>query len=501
MMSFWRGLVNVRGSNDLLSRVGDRGARVARRFAVVALASSLAASLHAQIPAGEYAARRAALLDDIGDGIVLVLGAGEPPENYSAFWQTPHADWLTGIHEPGMALVMVRRGVARAQWLLVEPKDPDAEVWTGRRLGEREANLRTGLETRPAGDIDRLLDSLLASGGGPLRVVRHRSEGGELIWRDQRRLDAIAKRHPGLVVEDADTFVSRRRGKKSAAELALLRRAIEITVEAHQEIAARVAPGVPEYEVQALLEYTFRRRGADRPSFASIVGSGPNSTILHYNSNERVMLAGETVVVDIGASYRSYAADVTRTYPVSGTFSPESRALYDVVRQAQRAAEAVAKPGASAGLMSRAADSVLSAGLATLGLIDAPNATYDCGTADTPRKCRQLRLFYMHGLGHGIGLDVHDPDQYYESGILAEGSAFTIEPGLYVRADVLASLPDTPGNRSFVERRRAAVARFANLGVRIEDDYFVTANGVEWVSRVPREAAEIEALMAARRGR
>ncbi len=481
----------------LLHRTLRRASRGVALLAAVALAWPAAA----QIPAAEYAARRATLLDDAGDGIVLVLGAGEPPENYSAFWQTPHADWLTGIREPGMSLVMVRRGATRAQWLLMEPKNPDAEVWTGRRLGEREAAQRTGLPTRPAAELDRLVDSLVAIGGGPLRVVRHRSEGGELVWRDQRRVDAIARRHPGLMVDDAEALVMRRRGRKSTAELALLRRSIDITVEAHREIASRIAPGVYEYEVQALLEYTFRRRGADRPSFASIVGSGPNSTILHYNSNERQMLAGETVVVDIGSSFRGYAADVTRTYPVSGTFSAEARAVYDIVRRAQAAAEAAAVPGANAALMSRAADSVLAAGLTTLGLIDAPGAMYDCGSTDAPRRCRQLRLFYMHGLGHGIGLDVHDPDQYYDTGVLAEGSAFTIEPGLYVRADVLASLPDSPGNRAFVERRRAAVARYANIGVRIEDDYFVTATGVEWVSRLPREASEVEALMAARRER
>ncbi|MDX2182855.1 MAG: aminopeptidase P N-terminal domain-containing protein [Gemmatimonadaceae bacterium] len=475
--------------------------RRASRGVALLVAIVVGAPAAAQIPAAEYAARRATILDDAGDGIVLVLGAGEPPENYSSFWQTPHADWLTGIREPGMALVMVRRGAMRAQWLLVEPKNPDAEVWTGRRLGERDAARRTGLATRPASDLDRLVDSLLAAGSGPLRVVRHRSEGGELVWRDQRRLDAIVQRHPGLTLDDADALITRRRGRKSAAELALLRRSIDITVEAHREIASRIAPGVYEYEVQALLEYTFRRRGADRPSFASIVGSGPNSTILHYNTNERQMLAGETVVVDIGSSFQGYAADVTRTYPVSGTFRPDARAVYDIVRRAQAAAEAAATPGANAALMSRSADSVLAAGLTALGLIDAPGAMYDCGSADAPRRCRQLRLFYMHGLGHGIGLDVHDPDQYYDTGVLAEGSAFTIEPGLYVRADVLASLPDTPGNRAFVERRRAAVARYADIGVRIEDDYVVTAAGVEWVSRLPREANEIEALMAARRGR
>jgi Xaa-Pro aminopeptidase len=198
------------------------------------------------------------------------------------------------------------------------------------------------------------------------------------------------------------------------------------------------------------------------------------------------------VVIDIGASYRGYAADVTRTYPVSGTFTPDQRAIYQIVRDAQSAAERQATVGAQAQLMSDSSTAVLAAGLAKLGLIESANATYDCGRNG---QCPQYSLYYMHGLGHGIGLDVHDPDQYYFTGKIAVGSAFTIEPGIYVRANVLETLSDTPKNRALSAKLRSAVDRFANIGVRIEDDYIVTGKGVEWISRAPREIAEVEALM------
>jgi Xaa-Pro aminopeptidase len=210
------------------------------------------------------------------------------------------------------------------------------------------------------------------------------------------------------------------------------------------------------------------------------------------------MRAGDVVVMDIGASYRGYSADVTRTVPVSGTFTPEQRAIYEIVRNAQAAAEGEAKVGADALLMTRAAVQTLAAGLARLGLIEAADATYDCSVRGESTQCPQLQLFYMHGLGHGIGLDVHDPEQYYYTRRLEAGSAFTIEPGIYVREHVLETLSDTPRNRQVLEKLRAAVAKYANIGIRIEDDYIVTENGVEWISRAPREIEEVEAAMRAR---
>ena len=210
------------------------------------------------------------------------------------------------------------------------------------------------------------------------------------------------------------------------------------------------------------------------------------------------MKAGEVVVMDIGASYRGYAADVTRTVPVSGVYTPAMRDVYQIVRDAQAAAERQATLGALAKSMSDSAVVVIAAGLARIGLIESATATYDCGMGTQVQSCPQYKLYYMHGLGHGIGLDVHDPEQFYLTGKIEPGSAFTIEPGIYVRGNLIDILSDTPKNRLLKSRIADAVKKYANVGVRIEDDYLADENGVEWVSKAPREIPEIEALMRRR---
>ena len=290
-------------------------------------------------------------------------------------------------------------------------------------------------------------------------------------------------------------MVQRARGKKSDIEQRYIRQAVDITVLAQREAMAALEPGMNEFEIQALIEYTFRRNGADRPSFSTIVGSGPNSTTLHYSADDRFIGPNDVVVMDIGASYKGYAADVTRTVPASGTFSPQQRAVYEIVRAAQAAAERQAKLNASSQLMDDSSRAVLAAGLAKLGLIESPTATYDCEVGESPRQCPQYRMYYMHGLGHGIGLEVHDPEQYYFTHTIAPGSAFTIEPGIYVREHVLEEMPDSPRNREIAAKLRGAVNTYRNIGVRIEDDYIATDKGVEWISRAPREIEEIEAAM------
>jgi Xaa-Pro aminopeptidase len=265
---------------------------------------------------------------------------------------------------------------------------------------------------------------------------------------------------------------------------------------AHRAAMRSVEPGMNEFEIQALIEYYFRRNGAERPAYSSIVGSGPNSTTLHYRAADRFMQDNEVLLIDVGASYRGYAADITRTMPVNGRFSTEQRAIYEIVLRAQKAAEGLVRPGATWEELNRAVDSEIAAGLAALGLIDSANATYRCDSQRFGNVCPQYRLYYMHGLGHGIGLDVHDPEISYTAGF-QPGSVFTIEPGVYVRADALDFLPDTPENRQMADRLRPVVQCYRNIGIRIEDDYIVTGSGVERVSAgLPREIAEIEALMA-----
>jgi Xaa-Pro aminopeptidase len=207
------------------------------------------------------------------------------------------------------------------------------------------------------------------------------------------------------------------------------------------------------------------------------------------------MQENEVLLIDAGASYRGYAADITRTMPVNGTFSSDQRAIYEIVLRAQKAAESLVRTGVTWAELNQAAEREIAAGLTALGLIESPEATYRCESARFGNQCPQYRLYYMHGLGHGIGLDVHDPEISYTAGF-QPGSVFTIEPGVYIRADALDYLPETPANRALIERLRPVVERYRNIGVRIEDNYIVSAAGVERVSSgVPREIAEIEALM------
>jgi Xaa-Pro aminopeptidase len=431
----------------------------ARLGAVVAL--TIATHLGAQIDSAEYAARRTALANAVGDGVLVEKGAPEPAEDYESFFQTSTFEYLTGVREPNAALVMVKRDGHVTWTLFVEPRDPAQEVWSGSRMGPAAATSKTGLPARPISRLKAVLDSVLRP---PTKRI------------------------------DAGPIELELRGTKSPAELALIRKAAAITADAEEAAFHVVAPGVNEFEVQAEIEYVFRRNGADRPSFASIVGSGPNSTTLHYSADDRFMASGDLVVMDVGASYQGYAGDVTRTVPVNGTYTVDQRAIYQIVRDAQSAAERQATVGAEAHLMSDSATAVLAAGLSRLGLIESPDATYDC---DHGQQCPQYALYYMHALGHGIGLDVHDPDQYYYTGRIGVGSAFTIEPGLYVRAALPSILPDTPRNHALVATIGPAMARYANIGVRIEDDYIATPHGLDWISRAPREAAEIEAIMRA----
>jgi Xaa-Pro aminopeptidase len=262
-----------------------------------------------------------------------------------------------------------------------------------------------------------------------------------------------------------------------------------------------IRPGMYEYEIEALFTAAFRRTGGDGPAFVSIIGSGPNSTQYHYNANDRRMEAGDVVVMDVGAGYGGYAADVTRTVPVSGKFTAEQRAIYGIVREAQLAAERVVRPGASFESWRDAAQAVVARGVARLGLTEGVDATFDPPWADQcrakPAACTQAFLYMAHGLGHGIGLEVHDqPHPWVGPGSFAEGDVFTIEPGVYVSRKLLDILPDTPKNRAMIAKVRDAVARYDKTGVRIEDNYLVTASGVEWLSRAPREIAEVEAAMA-----
>lgn len=415
------------------------------------------------VPVEQLTIRRANLLRAIGSGVAVIRSAEERPigayAQDSDYRESSDFFYLTGLEAPDSWLVLhaSREGPDRVV-LYLQPRDPRTEAWTGPKLGPgQEAVQRTGIaEVRPVARLAEDLRSLSETAADTVWTLLHRAIGTEcagLPVRSGRCAPALR----GLDVSEQASLrdlrpaLTRLRAVKDEDEQRRLRRAIAITTEAHLQALTGLRPGLWEYELEAVIEYTFRRSGAERVGFPSIIGSGPNSTVLHYDDNRRRMEAGDLVVVDIGAEYGYYTADVTRTYPVSGTFTPRQRALYELVLGAQQAALDAVRPGVTFGDLMRTAQEYMRSRSGQL-----------CG----PKTCDH---FFVHGLSHHIGLDVHDPGP---GGALRPGMVFTIEPGIY--------LPDE------------------NLGIRIEDDVLVTASGHELLSAAaPRRAADVERAMAA----
>ena len=472
---------------------------------VVAALTVAPTPLAAQIPDAEYAARRDSLAARMGTGALVAFGAPDFVGHQFEMRQLAAFDYLTGFREPDAALVMVRDDGALRSTLFTLTPTVRSQLYDGFRETPSAIEARTGLHVRPLGELEPFVDSLVEAGLPLFELRDFRSAdyaARDTLTRGASFVARLEARHPGLEVTDLHRAVMAMRARKSPAEVALLRRAIDITADAHRVALETVRPGAWEYQVEAAIEHAFRSAGADGPSFSSIVGSGPNATTLHYVRNDRRMRAGEVVVMDIGAAVDGYAADITRTVPVDGRFTPEQREIYALVLAAQKAAEAAAAPGAPASSSLEASRRIRLEGLARLGLIEAVDATFDppwpvdCDAS--PDACLQGTLWMIHGISHGIGLEVHDPASFYAGdGSYQPGDVFTIEPGIYVSTRALDLLPDTPKNRAFVAAVREAAARYDNVGVRIEDDYLVTDTGVERLSTgAPREIEEIEAAMA-----
>jgi Xaa-Pro aminopeptidase len=456
-----------------------------------------------EITPAEYAARRDSLAARLDSGVVIAFGAPDPT-GIHRWAQLPAFRYLTGFLEPNAGFLLVKRGGSVRGSLFTATRDPRRALYDGFPPDSATVARQTGLTVRSLPALRPAVDSLIQL-GLPLYDLRDfaSSDAAEQdsLTRGARFIADLIARHPGrgLQIRDAHPLLDDLRARKSRAELAMLRRAIAVTVASLRQAIQSAKPGMGEYELEALIEGGFRRAGADGPSFGSIVGSGPNSTQYHYEKNDRRMAAGDVVVMDVGAAYRGYAADVTRTIPVSGRFSPEQRDIYQLVREAQAAAERVARPGASWQAWSDAARAVEARGLARLGLIESADATFDppwgAGCQNRPVSCTQAFLYMAHGLGHGIGLEVHDPPHPYAGqGKFEVGHVFTIEPGIYISTKLLDILPDTPKNRAMIARVRKTVERYQDIGVRIEDDYVITPGGVEWLSRAPRDLEEVEAL-------
>lgn len=467
------------------------------------LCLAAAGTLPAQEPIAraEYQARRDSLADRMGSGVLVAFGGATPTTDFGPFYQLPAFHYLTGYQLADAAFIMVVRDGKGSGTLFVNQTAPRRSLYYGAEPDAATLMATLGLASRPIGDVARIADSLAAL-GLPFFTLRDFKAAdfaaNDSLTRGGQFMKALAARHAGVSVTDAHPLVNQLRARKSEAELALLRKAAEITADSHRELMRRATEGRHEYDYQAIIEGAFLRGGAERPSYGSVVGSGPLSLQLHYMKNRRQFAPGEVVVVDAGAEYRGYAADVTRTIPVSGTFTAEQRAIYRLVRDAQAAAERNSKAGMGYAAAHDSSYVVRAKGLAALGLIEAEDATYDpawpVDCQANPQGCRQATLFTIHGITHGIGLEVHDPMQAYISGVFEVGDAFTIEPGIYISPKLLDMLPDTPKNRAFIAKVRPLVERYANTGVRIEDSYVLTERGLERISLVPRDLEEVEAL-------
>jgi Xaa-Pro aminopeptidase len=282
-------------------------------------------------------------------------------------------------------------------------------------------------------------------------------------------------------IKDAAPVLAELRQIKTPYEQTILRKSLLISTEAHKAGMLTAAPGKWEYEVEAAIEEVYLRNGAMSWGYPSIVGSGPNATILHYNRSRRQMQPGDLLLVDAAANYQGLTGDVTRTYPISGRFGPTQREIYAIVFAAQEAGIAAAKAGNRASDIQSACDDVLRAGLVRLGLVTEPTGT-------------QFKVWATHGVSHWIGVDVHDVGMRTRP--LAPGMAFTIEPGIYIRETALDDLPKTPENLAFIETVRAAVQKYKDIGVRIEDSFLLTDHGLENLSAgVPRTIEDIEKFL------
>lgn len=439
-----------------------------------------------------FAERRQRLLDEMGpDAVAIFVGARlavrsadteYPFRQDSDFW------YLTGFDHPdAVAVLSTREGPSYT--LFVQPRDPAAETWTGYRPGVEGAVADYAADE--AHSRDELFSKLPELLRGAARIYHTLGREAELDHRLVSLQEEIRRQSRGGVLPaneliDPRLIVHEMRLYKSAEEIALMRQAADISLEAHHGAARLAQPGRFEYELEAELARVFRARGGAGPAYGSIVGGGRNATILHYIRNDQQLAQGDVVLIDAGVELQGYASDVTRTYPIGGRFEPAARDVYEVVLDAQLAAIEASRPGTTLPEIHSTALRRLCEGMRSLGLLE--------GEVDGLIESEAYRPYYMHGTSHWLGLDVHDVGTYVvradevradSSGAngeakprpLAAGMAYTIEPGLYIA-------PDDP----------KAPEAFKGIGIRIEDDIVVTENGIENLTHeIPKKVDEIEA--------
>ncbi len=428
--------------------------------------TSLAANAWEREAASVFHERRARLMREAGgDGVIVLFGYDEADvaATVTPFRQNEAFYYLTGWIEPGAILLLAPKAHAPGaaaelgdEILYIPAHDHREEKWTGPKLApeDAEAPSRTGFPTvHGVTQFDADLQSALKNNSTIYTELTPQSESGDQSFVTAS-VNTLRAKAPKATLVDIRTAIGRMRSVKSRGEIALIRKAAEASVDAHLAAMKAVKPGVWEYEIAALMKYEFERRGCEWPSYPPIVGSGFYSTVLHYDQDWNQMKSGDVVVMDVAGSYGGYTADITRTLPVNGHFTPRQREIYDIVLAAQNAALAATRPGVylgrhgSKGLYEIAYDYINSHGRDLHG--------------------QRLGQYFIHGLSHPIGLNVHDPMDYNQA--LEPGMVITMEPGIYIPEE--------------------------KIGVRIEDDVLITPGGNELLTRrLPRGVDEIESLM------
>lgn len=433
----------------------------------------------------EFHNRRQALLAKMAPASAAVIFAAPeatrnadseyPYRQSSDFW------YLTGFNEPEAVLILVKSDETHNHSVLFNRvRDLTAEIWFGRRLGQEAAPVRLGVDR--ALPFDEINDHLYLLLNG-LNVVYHAQ--GEYAYADAILYGALEKLRKGFrqnlqapaTVTDWRPWLHDMRLFKSPEEIGVMRRAGEITALAHTRAMETCRPGMFEYQLEAEIHHEFTRHGARYPSYNTIVGSGENGCILHYTENASQMRDGDLVLIDAGCEYQGYAGDITRTFPVNGTFSAAQRAVYDIVLASLYKALALFRPGTSIREVTEDVVRVMVSGLVKLGVMH--------GEVEQLIAEQAHRQFFMHGLSHWLGLDVHDVGHYgtpSRERLLEPGMVLTVEPGLYIAPNA-----DVP-------------PEYRGIGIRIEDDILITADGNENLTAgVVKDADDIEALMAAAR--
>jgi Xaa-Pro aminopeptidase len=424
-----------------------------------------------------FSERRARLLSRLQQGVLVLFSTPTAVRNNDVeheYRQSSDFFYLSGFDEPESVLVLSSVAEQNKFVLFVRPRDPERETWDGRRAGVEGAMNEFGADVAyPIEELAAKLPELLL-GATELHYAmgRHRQQDDVLLAaldgaRRRGRRGAI---YPTRVVEP-EVLLHEQRLFKQPEELDIMRRAARISAEAHLAAMKAAKPGVNECEIDALFRGIFRKHGCERPAYEPIVGSGPNATILHYRRNNRDLQDGELLLIDAGCELDYYASDVTRTFPVNGRFSPEQRALYDIVLEAQNRAIDAAKVGATLDDVHQASAAVITRGLLALGLIEGP--------FEEALKEQRYKTYYMHKCSHWLGMDVHDVGAYYRAGKarpLEPGMVLTVEPGIYVS-----------------EHATGPAERYRGIGIRIEDDVLVTESGNEVLTAdIPRTVDAVE---------